>query len=312
MRNDAISDPLDRIRDRGQMLRRSATWNVAQAMEESPAGSGTQSIHRALTLLNLLGVMARDRPDGVSLAELAHTSRRPKASVHRVIATLAQMGFVERLEPSGRYRLGLQSQILGELAGERTDPLIRTSVPSMLRLAELSEDTTFLTVRQGSFSICARREEGDGEIRNNALAVGDRHPLGVGAGSLAILAALEDEEISHVLQVNEEIMSRRYPRISADLLRSVLDRTREQGYALNEGLVAPGSWAIGVVLQVPGRGPVAALSIASIEARLSGGRREELVTVMKKEASLIEAALAHSDAEDSTGLPSRQTPRRTT
>lgn len=281
-------------------------------MEESPAGSGTQSIHRALTLLNLLGVMARDRPDGVTLAELAHTSRRPKASVHRVVATLTQMGYVERLEPSGRYRLGLQSQILGELAGERTDPLIRTAVPSMLRLAELSEDTTFLTVRQGSFSICARREEGYGEIRNNALAVGDRHPLGVGAGSLAILAALDDAEVAHVVEVNEEIMTRRYPRISPELLRSVLERSREQGYALNEGLVAPGSWAIGVVLQVPGRGPVAALSIASIEARLTGDRRDELVTVMKKEASLIEAALAHSDDEDSTGLPSRQTPRRTT
>ncbi len=282
-------------------------------MDESAAGSGAQSIHRALTLLNLLGVMARDRPDGVTLADLAHVSGRPKASVHRVLNALVQLGYAERIEPSGRYRLGLQSQILGELAGERTDPLLRLASPSLVRIAELSEDTTFLTVRQGSFSLCARREEGFGEIRNNALAVGDRHPLGVGAGSLAILAALEDAEVEHVIEVNGEIMSRRYPRISADVLRGIVDRTRRDGYALNEGLVAPGSWAVAVIINVPGRGPTAALSVASIEPRLSGARRDELVAVMKKEASVIEASLANQQHDEGAGpvSPRAQAPRRT-
>lgn len=287
-------------------------------MEPSAAGSGAQSIHRALTLLNLLGVMARDRADGVALADLAHVSGRPKASVHRVLTALVQLGYAERLEPSGRYRLGLQSQILGELAGERTDPLIRTASPSLVRIAELSEDTTFLTVRQGSFSVCARREEGFGEIRNNALAVGDRHPLGVGAGSLAILSALEDGEVDQTIEVNTEIMSRRYPRITADLMHSIVDRTRREGYALNEGLVAPGSWAVAVIINVPGRGPTAALSVASIEPRLSGARRDELVAVMKKEASVIEAALINQQDDEGTGPVTPQThnskaqaPRRT-
>lgn len=282
-------------------------------MDESAAGSGAQSIHRALTLLNLLGVMARDRPGGVTLADLAHVSGRPKASVHRVLNALVQLGYAERIEPSGRYRLGLQSQILGELAGERTDPLIRLVSPSLVRIAELSEDTTFLTVRQGSFSLCARREEGFGEIRNNALAVGDRHPLGVGAGSLAILAALDDDEVEHVIEVNDEIMSRRYPRISSDVLRGIVDRTRRDGYALNEGLVAPGSWAVAVIVHIPGRGPDAALSVASIEPRLSGARRDELVAVMKKEASVIEASLTNQHDDEGAGpaTPRAQAPRRT-
>ena len=281
-------------------------------MDESAAGSGAQSIHRALTLLNLLGVMDRDRADGVALADLAHVSGRPKASVHRVLGALVQLGYAERIEPSGRYRLGLQSQILGELAGERTDPLVRTSIPSLMRIAELSEDTTFLTVRQGSFSVCARREEGFGEIRNNALAVGDRHPLGVGAGSLAILAALEDSEVDSVIEVNREIMTRRYPRVTGDVLRTIVARTRREGYALNEGLVAPGSWAVAVNVRVPGRGPIAALSVASIEQRLSGARRDELVAVMKKEAAVIETALAQQHSEDTGPVSTtKQGPRRT-
>lgn len=279
-------------------------------MDESAAGSGAQSIHRALTLLNLLGVMARDRPDGVSLADLAHISGRPKASVHRVVGALVQLGYAERLEPSGRYRLGIQSQILGQLAGERADPLLRTAAPSLVRIAELSEDTTFLTVREGSFALCVRREEGIGEIRNNALAVGDRHPLGIGAGSLAILAALDDDEVEDVLEVNGEILRRRYPRMGPDLLRRIVARARRDGYALNEGLASPGSWAVAVTVRVPDRGPVAALSVASIEQRLSGVRRDELIAAMKKEAAVIEAALTTQLDPDDTGAVSSSPPGR--
>lgn len=309
MREDGHEDDgLERVRERGQVLRRSARWNVAHALEESGSSSGAQSIHRALILLNLVGVMARDRPGGVALADLARVSGRPKASVHRVLGALVQLGFVERVESTGRYRLGVQSQILGELAGARTDPIIRSSRASLIRIAELSEDTTFLTLRQGSFSICARREEGLGEIRNNALAVGDRHPLGVGAGGLAILAALDDAEVEETIEVNREVLTRHYPRIDAGTLRSLVARSRSQGYSLNEGLGAPGSWAIGVLLHIPNRPPTAALSIASIEQRLRGRRREELVTAMKKEVGVIQAAL--STAEEDTEVSARSTDRR--
>lgn len=291
MREDVAEQSLVRVRERARLTRRSATWNVAHALDGSTASAGAQSIHRALVLLNLVGVMARDRPDGVALADLARVSGRPKASVHRVLAAMVQLGFVERVEPAARYRLGMQSQILGELAGDRADPAIRASRDSLVRLAALSEDTTFLTVRQGSFSICARREEGSGIIRNNALGVGDRHPLGIGAGSLAILAALGDDEVDEVLGVNAEVLERHYARIGVDTLRSLVTRSREQGFALNEGLVAPGSWAIGVALRDRTGAPIAALSIASIEQRLSGERQQELVAVMSREASSIEAAL---------------------
>lgn len=293
------------------MLKRSATWNAAHPAEDDQSSSGAQSIHRAFTLLNLVGLMARESPGGVSLADLARISGRPKASVHRVLGALVQMGYVERVPHSGHYRLGLQSQILGELAGERPDLIIRSARSSLIRIAELSQDTTFLTLRLGSFGICARREEGLGEIRNNALAVGDRHPLGVGAGSLAILAEFDDGEVEETLEANRDLLASRYPRVSEEQLRSLVARTRSQGYALNEGLVAPGSWAIGVALRPAGQPPRAALSIASIEQRLSGRRREDLVGAMKREAALIEASMTgQSTAHENTPPSSTTSDRR--
>jgi len=147
--------------------------------------------------------------------------------------------------------------------------------------------------------VCTRREEGSGPIRSFALAVGDRHPLGVGAGSLAVLSALDDDEVEAVLAANAAILQRHYPLIDLDTLTSLVARTRESGFALNEGFAAPGSWAVGVVLRDAMGQPVAALSIASIEERLSGARRYELVEAMHREAQLIEAAVTQSRGEPS-------------
>lgn len=279
------------VRGRDLALQRSAMWNVAhEPQEDVPTGS--QSVQRALVLLNLIGLMGRDRPAGVSLGELARVSGRPKPSVHRAVAALARAGFVEQDPDTHCYRLGLQSQLLGELAGRRADPVTAAASDSVTRLAVLSEDTAFLTVRQGGYAPCTRREDGGGQIRNHALSVGDRHPLGIGAGSLAILSALDDAEIDEVLRLNAPVVQRHYPRISERVLRACVARTREDGYSLNDGLLVPGSWAIGMAVRDAEQRPVAAVSIATIEHRLGRERREELATAMRHEVQLIESVLA--------------------
>lgn len=291
-------------RDAG--LSRSAVWNVAHVSEEVDSGTGSQSVHRALVLLNLIGLMCRDRPEGVPLGELARVSGRPKPSVHRAVSALVRTGFVEQDPNSHCYRLGLQSHLLGELAGRRGDALTAVGGDSVLRLAMLSEDTTFLSVRHGSYGQCTRREEGTGQIRNHALSVGDRHPLGIGAGNLALLSALDDDELEHVLELNTPVVQRHYPQIDEQLLRACVARTREEGFSLNDGLLVPGSWAIGMAVRDAGRRPVAAVSIASIEQRLGRDRRQELAAAMGREVQLIEQVLATSHAPRTEDL--RTTP----
>ncbi|SMX71260.1 MULTISPECIES: IclR family transcriptional regulator [unclassified Brevibacterium] len=287
------ADPQDehRMKMRGKILRRSASFNVAHAVDDLEPGTGAQSIQRALSLLNLVGLIAGERGTGASLSEVASISGRPKASVHRMLQALIAMGYVERLDEGG-YRLGVQSQILGQLAQKSVDPLVTESESSLLRLAELSQDTAFLTLRTGSYSICARREEGFGEILNNALSVGDRHPLGIGAGSLAILSELSPAEVDAHFEANAQIFAERYPKVSVAALRDIIDRARVDGFVHNPGLFAQGSWAVGVPLKIRGSRPRAALSIASIADRVTGSRVERLVALLRREANAITEALS--------------------
>ncbi|TSI15558.1 IclR family transcriptional regulator [Brevibacterium aurantiacum] len=290
MHNGADPNEEHRMKMRGKILRRSASFNVAHAVDDLEPGTGAQSIQRALTLLNLVGLIAGERSSGASLSEVASISGRPKASVHRMLQALIAMGYVERFEEGG-YRLGVQSQILGQLAQKSVDPLVTESESSLLRLAELSRDTAFLTLRTGNYSICARREEGFGEILNNALSVGDRHPLGIGAGSLAILSELSPAEVDAQFEANAQIFAERYPKVSVAQLRDIIDRARVDGFVHNPGLFAQGSWAVGVPLRIRGSRPRAALSIASIADRVTGSRVERLVALLRREAKAIAEAL---------------------
>lgn len=279
-----------RVPDPGISARRSASWTIAHAAETGDEPPGSQSVQRTLVLLNLVGVLARDRPEGVSLAELTRVSERPKASVRRALIALMHAGYVEQDSKTARYRLGVQAAVLGELASHGADRLGEASTDSLIRLADAAGDTAFLTVRHGSYAVCARRQEGPGPIRNFALAVGDRHPLGIGAGSLAILSALPDEEVEQVIAATAAARQR-YPRFDDETMRRLVRRSRKNGYALNDGLVIPGSWAIGVVVPDADDRPVAALSIASIAERLRGARRDELVELLQREAHNVHSAL---------------------
>ena len=298
-------DDLGRVRMRGKILRRSASFNVAHAVDDLEPGTGAQSIQRALSLLGLVGLLASERTGGAGLSEIATISGRPKASVHRMLQALIAMGYVERLEEGG-YRLGVQSQILGQLAQKSVDPLVIESESSLLRLAEITQDTAFLTLRTGSFAICARREEGFGDIFNNALAVGDRHPLGIGAGSLAIMAELSPAEVDALFEANEQILAERYPKVRIDQLRDIIDQARIDGFVHNPGLFAQGSWAVGVALRVRGGRPRAALSIASTADRVTAPRGEHLVALLRREAKIIAEALA-ADAEPASSEASAET-----
>ena len=79
-----------------------------------------------------------------------------------------------------------------------------------------------------------------------SLRIGDRHPLGLGAGGLAILAALPKDEAETVLTINAPAIAERYTHMTLDTVRRMLHETREQGYSFIPGILAPGYWGIGV------------------------------------------------------------------
>lgn len=239
---------------------------------DGPATAGAQTLRRGLAVLRLL---TRVGPGGLRMGEIGRRLGLNKATAVRLTRTLVDEGFVLHDLATGAYRLGPEAFAVG-LAAEPSYELQRLAAPALRALALESGDTVFFTVLHGIESICLSRWEGDYPLRNQLVKPGDRWPLGVGAGSCAMLAALSDEDVHKLLQRNAEMRARQYPGCSDAAIWALVHEARALGYCLNPGLVLESSWAIGVPVYDVHRRPVASISLAAIESRLGPARRAAL------------------------------------
>ncbi|MDP4302973.1 IclR family transcriptional regulator [Leptothrix discophora] len=273
------------------------TTAVADGLPAERADTaGAQTLRRGLAVLRLL---TRVGPGGLRMNEIGRRLGLNKSTAIRLTRTLVDEGFVLHDPHSGAYRLGPEAFAVG-LAAEPSYALQRLAAPLMRALALESGDTVFFTVLHGTESICLSRTEGDFPIRNQLVKAGDRWPLGVGAGSCAMLAALSDAAIADILGRNAAERLARYPDCTDAAIRELVAQTRAQGYCVNPGLVLASSWAIGVPVYDRDGRPVASISLAAIESRLGPARRAALGNRLRVASQELQALQRgeHEPGED--------------
>jgi len=243
------------------------------------AEDSASGIRRALGLLKVLG--AGD-PQGMRLTDIAAESGLSQPSVHRAMRALMAEGFVEQIGTSRKYRLALDFFVLAARAGH-ADGLRTMARPALLRLSATLGDTIFLLVRNGFDAVCLDRVEGPFPIRSFTGDIGGKVPLGLGQGSLAILANLPEDEREAVIRFNvPRLLDRGF--LDEVGLRMQIENVRKTGWAsINTGLI-PGMAGVGVPILDDGGRAVAALSIGTLAERLRDDRLPVVASLLQKEA----------------------------
>lgn len=249
--------------------------------------SGAQAVERALQLLSIVG---RAAERGVALSDVVAGSGLNKPTARRLLMALMRSRLVEQDELTRRYYLGGELYVLGMLASRRHG-LLEMAAESLKRLSAASADTSFVSMRRDDYAVCLHREEGTYPVRTHALLTGDQNPLGVGAGSLAMLATLPDAEVEVILGRIEGVIGTHYPGYSAGIIRDDVAQARALGYALNPGRVIANSWGIGMAILLPDGRLAGALSIAAIDSRMGEIRRPELVGLLRQEVDRVQGKL---------------------
>ena len=242
-----------------------------------------QSIERAAQVLR---VVAEKKTVGAKLADVAEATGLSRSTAHRFMGALVQIGLLEQDPTTGSYFMGLDMCEYGTIAANRYG-MRDAARPSMIRLVERTADTVYMSIRRDYEAICIERYEGDYPIKTLTLNVGDRRPLGVGAGSLAILSFQPDDFVARAIAKNAQEAHRKWG-LSSDQIYGLVVETRRNGFACNQGLVAPGMTALGApILGVDGYA-VAALGIGAITSRMDETRRNQIATWLLDEAGETE------------------------
>ncbi len=234
---------------------------------------GKLTVRAVERALDILMCFANERD--MSLTEIASQVGLNKSTVHRLMATLEERGFVIR--NGDKYRLGYR---IWELAANLTqvDDPAQLLLPEMEHLRDQLGETVSLYVRDGKDRIRIQAVQSNQAIRRVA-PVGAKLPLFVGASSKVLLAFAEPYERDAALQD-----SGWPPSMERETYLSQLEEVRRLGYAVSVEEREPGAAAVSVPIFDRSHQLAAALSVSGPVSRMS------LETLRACAPQLMEAA----------------------
>lgn len=241
----------------------------------------TQSIERAAAVLRTVARFGR----GARLADVVARTHLAKPTAHRILSGLVRAGLVEQERERRCYHLGPEAFILGAVAADRYS-VHDLCHPALERLAQVSQNTVFLSAVRGLEIVYLQCAAGSQPIKPELLQVGHRYPIGVSSAGQAVLAAMDDATAKKVIAANMKRFDEFYRAYTPARVQQLMERGRADGYALNPGLVRPGLWGIAVAVRDAGGKPVGALSIG-VTGQILPERQKLLVAELKREARAI-------------------------
>lgn len=241
-------------------------------------GSLDRAVSKALAILEQ--VTAARSP--VRLSDVAQSLALQKSTVHRILQSLVELGYVEQEPATGRYRPSLKVWEMG-MGVIAEHPVKRAAASFLQELHRSTRETVSLTVLAGDDVLYLDKIVAPRPVRFTTRP-GSRVAAPLTAGGQAILAHTPDAD-AIVRRVAQKLLNTRDFDEGAFLVE--LQRVRERGYALSSG--SPG--VMSVAAAIMGRDGVAAgaLSVSAPTTRMDDAKQAEIVeAVLHACASMAE------------------------
>jgi DNA-binding IclR family transcriptional regulator len=219
-------------------------------------------LDRTLALVELLGGC----PEGLNVTELSEKLAIPKNSAFRIAVTLEENGYLERLEPSKRYRLTSKFMTFGASAVSEHN-LFEKSLDVMRDLRDETLETVLVGVRVGGQGVVLDHVPGLHPFRF-AVDPGVRFDLHTAAPGKAMLAYLPKEEQKAVVK---EMTFKRYTQntiVGVRAFTAHLEEVRERGYGFDLSEEMEGQYCVGAPIFDARGYPAAAIWITAPASRL--------------------------------------------
>jgi IclR family transcriptional regulator, acetate operon repressor len=232
-------------------------------------GRHVQSVVRAFELLELIA----DSGGTTNLSQLAHRCGLPLATIHRLLRTLVDLGYV-RQQPSREYALGPRLIPLGERSGRMLGSWGR---PYLARLVDELGETANLAMLDGDQIVYVAQVPSRHSMRM-FTEVGQRVQPHCTAVGKALLSSLPAEQVQAILRRTGMPAHTDRTIVDPTALAERLEWSREHGYATDEGEKEIGVRCVAVpVLGAPAR---IAMSISGPAPRMTDAVVERAVPVL--------------------------------
>lgn len=249
---------------------------------QEPSADGTQAIRRAAAILRRIG---QGDPQGVALSAITDTVKLPRSTAHRILKCLVEEDLVRHDPERRRYMVGRLTYELSLAVTPDTLDIGRWRV-AVDRVAQRTGVTSYLLGRSGIEATCLLKTDGSAVIRVIPVEIGQRRLLGVGAGSTALLAALDPQTSERIVRTIAPHLAA-HARLTEETLRRLIAETRETGFTVSRSNVVQDAIGIGMAIPVKQGNPTLALSIAALASQADDKVVERWKQIIREEIRAV-------------------------
>lgn len=245
--------------------------------------SAIQTYRKMLAVLECFSTIDRR----LSLAEITARVGLPRATTHRILSALRQIGFIEQDDRSSAYGLGLRLFQLGSRTLANMD-LHREAKPFVDRLRALTGESVHLGVFDGVEMVVIERGRSDERLRpGNELETAPAYCTGVGKAALAFQDARAiDQLVAGGLRPFTPNTITNGPALLAEL-----KRIERLGYAVDNGEHQPSIACVAAPIRDRSGRVFAAISVSGPSDRVNAKRVPALAEHVVRAADAISRQL---------------------
>lgn len=247
--------------------------------------SGTQSIERAARILREI---ASYSAEGLRLVDLSTHLNLKRGTTHRILMCLIRERLVMQHPTTLRYLLGYGLFELGLTAATQFR-LRELCASSLARIATQTGFTAYMTIRSQFDAISIAKADADLEsaVELPVLELGAHRPLGVGAGSLALLISLPDDEIERIVSANARRLAV-FGKLTVPLLLQITREAQEAGYAVHDSRMISGISGVGILVRDSAGAPLGAISVSAKAESLPLETQMKILAILNKESRVLQ------------------------
>lgn len=247
-----------------------------------------QSVSKALTILSLFSAAKTH----LGITEIGKSLGLTNPTVHGLVRTLVDSGFLEQDPETKKYHLGIRNYELGHhfLGCSR---VYQAGAPATYRLSQKTGLNTRLAVRDGDSVVVILLLYSRAE-RFQYYQVGPRLPSYCTSVGKAILAWLSHDELAEYLERTPLVPYT--PRTITDRkhLLEDLEKARLRGYVIDREEIVPALVCAGAPIFDQSNTPIASLSISSGPDLLTHPNLSELTDDLIQTAAEISYSLGYN------------------
>lgn len=255
----------------------------------TPAADAKNRIQTYTKMMKVLRSFSRvDRH--LPLASIAETADLPRATAHRILSALREIGFIEQDTRRGTYCLGLGLFELGSLAHANMD-LMREAKPLVDELAHTSATAAHLGVFNGMQIVVVEREDQPGHAvrASRPLETAPAYCTGLGK---AVLAHQPREVFDRIVAAGLKRYTRNTLTTAAALQRDLV-RIRQRGYATDKGEHQLWTHCVAAPIRDASGRVFSAVSVTGSSEQVSAERTPVLAELVVQTAASISRQLGY-------------------